>query len=247
MQSLIAKEAEGQWSPSEAIDWSQRARVPFWMGRHTYIRLVSQFYHGERATQRLCQRLLREIDDPLALEFLRYQLADEERHEAVYGRYIESLGPIAPIDPELERALEGSLMWQGSPVGLIVAFHVVFEGGALHLLEKFSTRIRCPLFRQINARILPDEARHVAFGVKYIRENLPKLDAGERRELYAWVKGLWQSSARNMEQRHTLPIILSTSLSRDWMTTAWKRQDALLQSLGLGLLELEDAGQPVPV
>lgn len=233
MEALITKEAEGQWSASSDIDWSQSPRVPLWMRRKTYIRLVSQFYHGERATQRLCRRLLREIEDPIAKRFLKFQLVDEERHEAVYQRYIEQLGTIAPIDPQLEEALEGSLGWQGSPAGLIVAFHVVFEGGALHLLEKFSTRIRCPLFRQINSRILPDEARHVAFGVKYLRQNLPRLQAEERRELYRWVKGLWQTSARTMEKRHTLPVTLATDLPTDWMTAAWLRQDALLQSMGL--------------
>ena len=145
MKALLRKETDGQWSAEHAIEWRQPILRPIWMRRKTYVKLMSQFYHGELATQRLCRRLIAEVDDPDCVEFLHYQLRDEIRHEAVYTRYLERLGDIAPIEMELEDALEGSLAWQGSPLGLIVAFHVVFEGGALQLLEHLGlSRTRFP-------------------------------------------------------------------------------------------------------
>lgn len=233
MDALLEKEIEGQWCAEDAIDWQLEVIKPRWMRRRTYAKLISQFYHGEQATQNLCRQLINTIDDEDAQKFLRYQLADEIRHDDVFSRYLAKLGDISPPDPVLSEALEGSLEWSGSPLGLVVAFHVVFEGGALHILESLCTSLPCPLFRQINARILPDEARHVAFGVDYLRRHLPGLDRDERIAMYLWLRERWSQAAADTGSRHRFHLKWATQLPTNWLARAWNRQDRLLQSIGL--------------
>lgn len=233
MESLIVKQIEGQWQPDEAIDWDVKVVRPRWMRRRTYAKLVSQFYHGEIATQQLCRRLIEQLDDGEASTFLRYQLKDELRHDAVYARYLARVGDILPADDVLAEALEGSLAWCGSPLGLIVAFHVVFEGGALNILERLGSAFPCPLFRQINAKILPDEARHVAFGVDYLRRHVADLDQDERVAMYRWVRERWSHAASDTQARHGIHLKWATRLPANWLASAWDRQDRLLQTIGL--------------
>ena len=237
MDSLLAKEAADQWSIEHDIDWQLPIRTPIWFRRRTYIKAISQFYHGERATQRVCNRLLDEIDDPMARQFLAYQLADEEKHEAVFTRYIQCLGDIAPFEPGLNDALEGSLAWQGSklgsPIGLIISFHIVFEGGALLLLERLARRFPCPLFRRINAKVMADEARHVAFGYKFVRENLPKISHEERLAIFAHVARVWRNFAKASDGRYNLGIALVMRISSNWFDDNWQRQKNQLIKLGL--------------
>ncbi len=237
MDILLAKEAADQWSPEIDIDWQLAVRYPFWFRRRTYVKTISQFYHGERATQRVCQRLLSEIEDPVTQAFLSYQLADEEKHEAVFARYIQRMGDIAPIEPAMARALEGSLAWRGSkfgsPIGLMVSFHIIFERGALMLMERLVERFPCPLFRAISAKISADEARHVAFGMKFIQQHIAKLADEERRAIYAYVAGLWLECAAEAESRYSVPVALVARIGSNWMLENWQNQKRHLIKIGL--------------
>ena len=237
MGSLLAKEAPDQWSPEIDIDWQLPIRYPFWFRKRTYVKTISQFYHGERATQQVCRRLISEIDNPTAKSFLKFQLADEEKHEAVFQRYIQSMGEIAPIEPAMKRALEGSLSWQGSKygssIGLIVSFHIVFESGALMLLERLVPRFPCPLFRAINAKVMADEARHIAFGLRFVRQHVAELSDEERRAIYAHVAQLWLECARAAQSRYSMPVAMVTRIGSNWLLENWQRQKKQLFKIGL--------------
>ena len=60
---LIARAEAGEWEPERAIDWSRRPVRPRLIPPRLYRTLVSQLYHGERATLAMCQRLMRELPD----------------------------------------------------------------------------------------------------------------------------------------------------------------------------------------
>jgi hypothetical protein len=237
LDSLLAKEAADQWSPDHDIDWNLPVKYPLWFRRRTYLKVISQFYHGECATQEVCRRLLGLIDDPAAQAFLSYQLSDEEKHAAVFARYIQRLGDIAPMESAMEKALDGSLTWQGSkygqPIGLLVSFHIVFESGALLLLDNLVRRFPCPLFRSIIAKVVKDEARHIAFGLKYVQAHIAKVSKEERCAIYVHVAKLWGECARSAESRYTLPVALATRIGSNWLAQNWLRQKKQLIRIGL--------------
>ena len=106
MEKLLAKEAASKWSAETDIDWDLPVKRPFWIHRKTYAKIVSQFYHGEIMTQRLCRRLLEELPEATDRQFIRGQLADEEKHERVYQTYIARIGEIHPMEPEMAAALD---------------------------------------------------------------------------------------------------------------------------------------------
>tara|TARA_B100000315_G_scaffold65404_1_gene59367 strand:- start:2828 stop:3586 length:759 start_codon:yes stop_codon:yes gene_type:complete len=243
LDSILAKEAADQWSIEHDIDWDLPIRYPFWFRRSTYIRTISQIYHGERLTQRACQRLLTEVDDPLVSQFLACQLADEQKHEAVFARYINLMGDIAPIEPAIKDPLEGSLAWQGSklgsPLGVMISFHIVFEGGAVTVLDRLGRSLPCPLFRAINTKVMADEARHNAFGTKYVRDQLPNLSNEERLEIFAHVARLWLDCAKATENRYSIPIALVTRLKSNYLAENWERQK--LQLIKIGLVTADEA------
>ena len=157
--------------------------------------MVSQLYHAEVAAMRMCRRLQHELPEPEAKRFLETQRIDELRHVEAYRAYLERLGDIAPINEAMATALEGGLAWTGSYHGATVAFHIVLEGEAVKLQQELSAMFPCPLFRQINARVALDEARHVAFGKIYLPDKLKALPWDERLAIYRWVKELWHVCA----------------------------------------------------
>ena len=230
---LIAKAEGDDWAPESHIDWDLKIRYPVWFRKRTYRSLVSQFHHGERAVLSMCETLGPRMPDPEARRFLALQGADEAKHARVYGTYAERLGGIAPMEETLARALDESLNWPGSAAGPILAFHIVFEGGVVALIEKLAWRLPRPLFRAINARILIDEARHIAFGAHYLRQRLPGMPVDERIALYRWVRDLWRQTGTETRQRYTLPVAMVTRLGAGWLQTGWRRQARILVGIGL--------------
>lgn len=230
---LIEKAEGDDWAPATDIDWSLPIKYPFWFRRRTYRSLVSQFHHGEKAVMHMCDHLAPLLDGGEARRFVALQRRDETKHADVYAAYAERLGGIQPMEPALDAVLRESRDWPGSAAGIILAFHMVFEGGAVGLIEKLVRRLPCPLFAALNARILIDEARHVAFGRHYLSRQLPLMPVDERIALYRWVQDLWYRAGAETRSRYTLPVALVTRLGSDWLDAGWQRQSAILIGIGL--------------
>ncbi len=234
---LLAKAESDAWNPGEVVDWDRKIIFPFWYRRRTYIRLISQFYHGEVMVCRMLEELIPRIEEPDHRRFLELQMAEELRHAELFQTYIKRMGELAPVEPALEQALEESRDWPGSPLGLITAFHVVFEGGVVGVMEKLGARLPCPLFRQINSRVVIDEARHFAFGVDYLRQGVQHLPAAEKAKLHEWIRALWARCAVETQRRYTWPVALVSRMGSDWLEESWKRQDEILRRTGISRTE----------
>jgi len=233
LERLALNGLRGQWSAEQAIDWDLSVRLPAWLPREDVAKAMSQLYHGEVATGRLCRRLLAEVAEPEARSCLELQIADESRHAAVYMRYLERLGHMAPVDSAFEAVLEDGLAWSGSALGMVVLFHVVVEGEALRLLDGVSRILPCPLLRQINRRISLDEARHVAFGQIYLRDRVAELPEDERRRIYYWVRELWTGYSRATFSTQSEWNGMMRRLFQGWLRQGWERHMATLAEIGL--------------
>ena len=107
----------------------------------------------------------------------------------------------------------------------------VMEGEGLRLQKLYSDWFPCPLFAQMNTVIARDEARHVAFGKVYLRDSLGALSAGERVEIFRWIRTLWFDCADAL--RTEMPPALRLLLGKKWMGDRWRQQSHALVGIGL--------------
>ena len=192
LEALIAKSEAARWAADEAIDWSAKPVRPRFISPGKYRAMVSQLYHGERATLAICERLIDEVPDTRAVRFLATQIDDERRHAQTFARYLEAFGGIAPADPGLGGAFARALEWDGPWQGLAVAANVVLEAETVRLLQRSPRLFSCPQLREINDLVTQDEARHLAFGRTFVARHLTTLSPEERLQIYDWVLGLWR-------------------------------------------------------
>ncbi|MBT3305583.1 MAG: ferritin-like domain-containing protein, partial [Alphaproteobacteria bacterium] len=191
--ALAAKAERGQWLAVETQDWDERISLPWWLPRKFQAAVVSQFYHGEVATIRMCRKLLGAISDPTARRCVEWQIADEKRHAEVYLDYLRAVGPLQPMHPVLKAAAETALSWGENDPGLMTAaFTIILEAEAVFALNYLGRWLRCPKFRRINSRICKDEARHLAFGRIYLKQQFDGLDQQKRMQTYRRLRALWR-------------------------------------------------------
>jgi len=194
VEALIHKSGAAD-TKARAIVWSLSPIRPRWATQRAYIEAVSQLLHAERLTRRACSHLATALADPVALRFVESQARDEARHAAMYTQYLTSIGDIAPMDQALAAALDGALQWHDSVPAMMVAFNVVLEGKAVHLHGAATRAFPCPLLHQIATTVGRDEARHTAFGQRYLTRELAPLGTDERRAIYLDVRALWRAVA----------------------------------------------------
>ncbi len=186
----------------------------------------------------MCRDLRAGSSDPVEREFLQGQISDETRHIALYRRYLDRLGAVGEAEPALADALAGRFVWQGSPLGTIIAVHLLLEGEGLRVQREFGRWFPCDLLCQINASISPDEARHIAFGRRALVARIGMLDEEERVAIYHWLEGLWRECARSVSD--DIPGVIRLALGKRWMNERWARHRRIL--IRLGLVSAAEAG-----
>jgi len=240
--ALADKAARGQWTASEVHAWAGNPQTPWWLPRKFHAAVVSQFYHGELATIRMCRKLLDTITDPMARRCVALQMADEERHAEVYLEYLQGIGPLQPIDPTLNAAFETALSWgdeDGGDGAMMAAFTIILEAEALFALNYLGRWLRCPRFRRINARVSRDEARHFAFGRIYLEQEFAGFEAQKRMQTYRRLKGLWRDTASGLWEGFPIPNFLLRRRCRSWVDTGWQDHRKVL--IGIGLASVAEA------
>jgi hypothetical protein len=206
--NLYEKGKSKQWNSRERIDWSipvdldnpiggPEAYVPIYgsdiwekMGQQDRNQLFhhmaswqfSQFLHGEQGALICASKIVQTVPDIDSKFYAATQVMDEARHVETYSRFLhEKLELAYPINQHLKALLDdvvGDSRWDMTYLGM----QVLIEGLALAAFGLIRDIAENPLARAVNAYVMEDEARHVAFGRLALRDFYPQLTEKERNE-----------------------------------------------------------------
>ncbi len=206
--ALYAKGKQGQWDADSRIDWSLDVDpddpmqvddamlplhgTPLWdrlSGRqksdiryHTQVHQLSQFLHGEQGALICTAKIVQDVPSIEAKFYAATQVMDEARHVEAFRRLLhEKFRFVYPITRPLAQLIEQGLAdrrWDFT----YLAMQVLIEGLALAAFQRNRDYAKNALCAAVNAYVMQDEARHVAFGRLALREYYPQLTEAERRE-----------------------------------------------------------------
>ena len=205
---LYAKGKQRQWDAAERIDWSQDLdpenpeqlpdeSIPLFgsavfdrmtasekatLRHHFQSWQLSQFLHGEQGALLCTAKIVQQVPRMDAKFYAATQVIDEARHVEAYSRLLHDKFELAyPITPTLQRLLDNVLRdsrWDMTYLGM----QILIEGLALAAFAQIRDQSKNPLAASVNAYVMQDEARHVAFGRIALREYYPHLTQAERDE-----------------------------------------------------------------
>ncbi|MFM9884442.1 MAG: ferritin-like domain-containing protein [Burkholderiales bacterium] len=205
---LYAKGKQQQWDADTRIDWSLSVDpddpmqiddallpvygTPLWnklsarqksdLRYHNQVFQLSQFLHGEQGALICSAKIVQDVPRIESKFYAATQVMDEARHVEVYRRLLnEKFRFCYPITAPLKLLLEKAIAdrrWDFT----YLAMQVLIEGLALAAFQRIRDYAKNRLCATINAYVMQDEARHVAFGRYALRDFYPQLTAAERRE-----------------------------------------------------------------
>src|SRR5438046_4170339 len=234
---LYAKGKKQQWDAAERIDWSldldpqnpmmldDRAvhiyGTDLWnrmnekerrqVRHHLQASQISQFMHGEQGALIATAKIVQTVPELDSKFYAATQVMDEARHVEAYSRLLHEKFELAyPITPGLKALLENGLSdrrWDMT----YLTMQILIEGLALAAFQRIRDQSKNPLAAAVNAYVMQDEARHVAFGRLALRDYYPQLSDAERNEREEFVvQACWHMRDRfnqlEVWQRLGLPI-----------------------------------------
>ena len=149
--------------------------------RHHQAWSTSQFLQGEQGALICAAKIVQQVPDLDSKFYASTQVIDEARHVEVYRRLLEKFGAAYPMTKPLKQLLEQVLRdprWDMTYLGM----QVVIEGLALAAFARIRDQSQNSLAAAVNAYVMEDEARHVAFGRLSLRDYYPHLTQAERDE-----------------------------------------------------------------
>ncbi|MFI4982286.1 MAG: ferritin-like domain-containing protein [Nevskiales bacterium] len=235
--ALYDKGKKQQWDAAERIDWSldldpenpmelDDRVIPIFgsdvwhkmtekerrqVRHHLQASQISQFMHGEQGALIATAKIVQTVPDIDAKFYAATQVMDEARHVEAYARLLHEKFELAyPITHGLKALLENGLTdrrWDMT----YLTMQILIEGLALAAFQRIRDQSKNKLASAVNAYVMQDEARHVAFGRLALREYYPQLSQAERDEREEFVvEACWHMRNRfnQMEvwQRLGLPV-----------------------------------------
>ncbi len=205
---LYAKGKQQQWDAAERLDWSQEIDPDNPMGmpdqtiaiygsdlwnrlddreranvrRNLQAHTLSQFLHGEQGALIATAKIVQTVPSYESKFYAATQVMDEARHVEAYSRLLHDKLELAyPITSTLSKLLEATITdrrWDMTYLGM----QILIEGLALAVFQRLRDTSTSTLCGAVNAYVMQDEARHVAFGRIALREFYPQLTDAERDE-----------------------------------------------------------------
>jgi P-aminobenzoate N-oxygenase AurF len=234
---LYAKAKADQWDQATRIDWSTDLDpenpmqlddrmvaihgTPLWdkltpkekarVRHHAQAWNVSQLMHGEQGALIATAKIVQMAPDMDAKFYAATQVMDEARHVETYSRLLHEKFEMAyPMTKPLKTLLEQGLSdsrWDF----VYLCMQVLIEGLALAAFQRLRDYSKNPLAVAVNAYVMQDEARHVAFGRIALQDyykGLTDLERSEREEFL--VEGCYlmrdRFDAREMWDNLGLPV-----------------------------------------
>jgi len=149
---------------------------------------LSQFLHGEQGALLCCGQLVEAVPDMDGKLYAATQVVDEARHVEVFHRYIKRLHNVYPIMPNLKAVLDAILqaeLWQEKCVGM----QVIVESLAMGSFKMMKEGTKDDVLRQVVELTAQDEARHVSYGLIYMKEELPRMSEDQRNQVEDFALG----------------------------------------------------------
>jgi hypothetical protein len=206
--NLYEKGKNLQWNTTNRLDWSQEVDPANPLGTpdeliaiygsdiwnkmnekergelrlHLASWQFSQFLHGEQGALICTAKIVQTVPQIDAKFYAATQVIDEARHVETYSRFLhEKLQMAYPINKNLKSLLDGVIQdsrWDMTYLGM----QIIIEGLALAAFAGIRDNATNPLASALNAYVMQDEARHVAFGRLSLRDYYPHLTQKERDE-----------------------------------------------------------------
>ena len=194
--NLYRKGKNLQWDSETRIDWSQDLdpenpegmpdeSIPIfaWDGfakltaqeksrvrHHFQAWQLSQFLHGEQGALLCTAKIVQTVPGIDAKFYAATQVIDEARHVESYSRLLHEKFELAyPVNKSLKTLLDQTLSdsrWDMTYLGM----QILVEGLALAAFQQIRDGAQNPLAASVNAYVMQDEARHVAFGRLALRD-----------------------------------------------------------------------------
>src|SRR5579884_899962 len=235
--ALYDKGKKQQWDAAERIDWSQDLDpenpmmlddrvVHIWgsdlwnrmtekekreVRHHLQASQISQFMHGEQGALIATSKIVQTVPNLDAKFYAATQVMDEARHVEAYSRLLHEKFELAyPLTPGRKALLDdglGDSRWDMT----YLTMQILIEGLALAAFQRLRDQSQNPLAAAVNAYVMQDEARHVAFGRLALRDYYPQLGEAERAEREEFVvEACWHMRDRfnqlEVWQRLGLPV-----------------------------------------
>jgi hypothetical protein len=185
--------------------------------------LLSNFLHGEQGALMVASEMVAAVPHMDGKFYAATQTMDEARHVEAFAAYINLLDEVQPIMPSLKEILDktiGCESWMHKAVGM----QVVVEGLALYTFRDMRNTTEEPLLKEMLTYISRDEARHCAYGVKYLGFIISTLSDEEKADLEDFA----------FEAARLLIASRAGNSARDSMFAVW-------QSVGLDPMEAINA------
>jgi len=272
-QTLLALYDKGkkqQWDAATRIDWSQDLHpenpmqlddrtIPIYgsaiwnrlterekaeVRHHTQARAISQFMHGEQGALIATAKIVQSVPDLDSKFYAATQVMDEARHLEVYKRLLhEKFRLVYPITTGLKELLEIGLTdsrWDMT----YLTMQILIEGLALASFQLMRDVAGNSLAAAVNAYVMQDEARHVAFGRMALRDYYPQLSDAERDEREAFVVEACYHMRNRFDQREVwdrlgLPVkecveaVMTSDSMRQFRTRIFSRIVPTVKDIGL--------------
>jgi 1,2-phenylacetyl-CoA epoxidase catalytic subunit len=267
---LYEKGKRQQWNATERVDWRQdlHPENPMQIGDHTVpifgspiwekldpkkkVELrwhlqtwqISQFLHGEQGALICASKIVQLVPYLDAKLYAATQVFDEARHVEVYGRLLrEKFAMAYPITAPLKSLLENVFhdpRWDFTYLGM----QVLIEGLALAAFQRIRNQSFNKLAATINAYVMQDEARHVAFGRIALKEYYPQISEAEREEREEFlVDACWLMRERlvpndvwdavGLPKKQCMEIADQSQLMREFRAVLFRRVVPTIKYIGL--------------
>tara|TARA_Y100000780_G_C13640652_1_gene400347 strand:- start:199 stop:1251 length:1053 start_codon:yes stop_codon:yes gene_type:complete len=160
---------DSQWANhKEYKKFSREVRKMFFNDTRTWT--ISQFLHGEQGALLVASQLCSCAPTYNAKLYAASQTFDEARHVEAFNKYLQTrLYHMWPIGNALKGLLDKILTdprWDLKFIGM----QIIIEGLALAAFQTIREVTKDPVLKQMIGYIIRDEARHVTFGIHYLKD-----------------------------------------------------------------------------